>query len=150
MRSLQLSLVLLSLGLIGVGSALAQQAPQDRPAAKGESQPNADADAERRIEEMLTSVVRVRTRALPDARSNATLGQAREGSGIVIEPGYVLTIGYLVIEPDSIEVTSVKDKTLPATLAGYDHATGFGLLRIPWRSRSQGHGSRCVERADDA
>ena len=42
----------------------------------------------------------------------------------------MLTIGYLVIEPDSIEVTASNRKTLPATLAGYDHATGFGLLKV--------------------
>jgi S1-C subfamily serine protease len=35
-----------------------------------------------------------------------------------------------VIEPDAIEVTTVNDRTLPATLAGYDHATGFGLLKV--------------------
>jgi S1-C subfamily serine protease len=69
-------------------------------------------------------------RALADARSNATLGPTREGSGILIEPDYVLTIGYLVIEPDSIEVTSGANRTLPASLAGYDHASGFGLLRV--------------------
>jgi serine protease Do len=72
----------------------------------------------------------VEVRALDDVRSNATLGQTREGSGIVINAGgYVLTIGYLVIEPDAIEVTG-GGKTLPATLAGYDHASGFGLLKV--------------------
>ena len=66
----------------------------------------------------------------PDARSNATLGSERAGSGVIIdERGYILTIGYLVIEADAIEITTAQGKTSPATLAGYDHATGFGLLR---------------------
>ena len=105
-------------------------------AAQGEREPEltkkdpAEAEFERRIEEMLASVVRVRMRAVEDARSSETLGPARAGSGIVIEPGWVLTIGYLVIEPDSIEVTAANRRTLPATLAGYDHATGFGLLKV--------------------
>jgi len=100
-------------------------------AAQQSKEPAADEkEIDQRIADTLAAVVRVKMRAVPDARSSVTLGDTREGSGIVIEPGYVLTIGYLVIEPDSIEVTSVKDKTLPATLAGYDHATGFGLLRI--------------------
>jgi S1-C subfamily serine protease len=94
------------------------------------AQQPADKEIDQKIAETLSAVVRVKMRAVADARSNATLGQAREGSGIVIEPGYVLTIGYLVIEPDAIEVTTVTDRTLPATLAGYDHATGFGLLRV--------------------
>ena len=79
---------------------------------------------------MFTAVVRVRMKAVEDARSSETLGPTRAGSGILIEPGWVLTIGYLVIEPDSIEVTAANRKTLPATLAGYDHATGFGLLKV--------------------
>lgn len=121
MKPLQLAVVV-SFILMCAGPALAQQ--------KGDAAPKSDADTDRRIDEMLASVVRVRARALPEARSNATLGQAREGSGIVIEPGYILTIGYLVIEPDAIEVTNSRNKTLPATLAGYDHASGFGLLRV--------------------
>jgi S1-C subfamily serine protease len=106
----------------------AAQQPADKPLAK-EPAPS-EKEIDQRIAETLAAVVRVKMRAVPEARSNATLGPAREGSGIVIEPGYVLTIGYLVIEPDAIEVTTVNDRTLPATLAGYDHATGFGLLKV--------------------
>jgi S1-C subfamily serine protease len=106
----------------------AAQQPADKPLAK---EPEAgEREIDQKIAETLSAVVRVKMRAVADARSNATLGPTREGSGIVIEPDYVLTIGYLVIEPDAIEVTTVNDRTLPATLAGYDHATGFGLLRI--------------------
>jgi S1-C subfamily serine protease len=128
MKLRELALITLSWGLVWAWP-VAAQAPQDKPAAKEESAAG-DAETERRIEETLGAVVRVRMRALADARSNATLGPAREGSGIVIEPGYVLTIGYLVIEPDSIEVTTGANKTVPATLAGYDHASGFGLLKV--------------------
>ena len=128
MKLRELALIALSWGLVWAWPAAAQ-APQDKPAVKEDSAAG-DAEAERRIEETLGAVVRVRMRALVDARSNLTLGQAREGSGIVIEPGYVLTIGYLVIESDWIEVTVGANKTLPATLAGYDHASGFGLLKV--------------------
>jgi len=92
--------------------------------------PQAGAQIARDAEEMLAAVVRVRMKALPDARSSAFLGQSREGTGVVIDPrGYIVTIGYIVIEADSIEVTTQDNKTVPATLVGYDHATGFGLLR---------------------
>ena len=129
MKLRELALISLSWSLVWAWPAAAQ-APQDQPGAKEESAAG-DAEIERRIEETLGAVVRVRMRALADARSNATLGPAREGSGIVVEPGYVLTIGYLVIEPDSIEVTTIANRTFPATLTGYDHASGFGLLRVP-------------------
>jgi serine protease Do len=95
-----------------------------------EAQNKPRAISEQKAEDLLDSVVKVKVRSLPDARSNATLGAMREGSGVVIDArGHVLTIGYLVIEADSIEVTTAEGKTVPATLAGYDHATGFGLLR---------------------
>lgn len=95
------------------------QTPQPKPKVIGEKQ----------AEALLASVVRVKSRALPDARSNATLGSLREGSGVIIDDkGHILTIGYLVIEADAIEVTTAEGKTSPATLAGYDQATGFGLL----------------------
>jgi serine protease Do len=76
------------------------------------------------------SVVGVRTRALSDARSAETLGTERSGSGILIAPsGLVLTIGYLILEADNVEVTASNGRTVPATVVAYDHATGFGLLR---------------------
>lgn len=114
--------------LAGFAWPVAAQQPADKPLAR---EPAAgDKEIEQRIADTLSAVVRIRMRAVPDARSNATLGPTREGSGIVIEPDYVLTIGYLVIEPDAIEVTTVAGRTLPATLAGYDHASGFGLLKV--------------------
>ena len=78
----------------------------------------------------LSAVMQVRARILPDARSRETLGTRREGSGVLVREGYVLTIGYLVIEAEAIEVTGADGKSVPATLAGYDHASGFGLLRL--------------------
>jgi len=86
--------------------------------------------AQDKPEETLSAVVAVSAKALPDARSNATLGQQRRGSGVLIDKGYVLTIGYLVIEAEAIEVTGADGRAVPATLAGYDHASGFGLLKL--------------------
>jgi len=127
MKPRELAVIVLS-SLLAWASPVAAQQPRDKSAASDKAAK--DAETDRRVEETLGAVVQVRMRALEDARSNATLGQAREGSGVVIDPVYVLTIGYLVIEPDAIEVTTAANKTLPATLAGYDHATGFGLLKI--------------------
>jgi S1-C subfamily serine protease len=81
-------------------------------------------------EETLSAVVRVKAKILPNARSAATLGTQREGSGALVRDGYVATIGYLVIESESIEVTSADGRSVPAALAAYDHASGFGLLKL--------------------
>ncbi len=82
------------------------------------------------VEAMLSAIVKVRAKIIANARSLATLGPQREGSGVLVRDQYVLTIGYLVIESETVEVTGADGRTVPATLAGYDHATGFGLLKL--------------------
>lgn len=86
--------------------------------------------AQDKPEEILSAVVAVQAKIQKDARSAATLGQERRGSGTMIRAGLVLTIGYLVIEAESIQVTNAEGRTVPATLAAYDHASGFGLLKL--------------------
>jgi serine protease Do len=81
-------------------------------------------------EQLRNAIVQVRTKILPNARSLATLGPRREGTGVLVREGYVATIGYLVIEAETIEVSTAGGQTVPATLAGYDHASGFGLLKL--------------------
>ena len=76
------------------------------------------------------AVVGVKVKALPNARSNETLGDERTGSGVLIgNDGLVLTIGYLIMEADQVEVTDSDGTSVPATVIAYDHATGFGLVR---------------------
>jgi len=81
------------------------------------------------VAETLSAIVRVKSKILPNARSVATLGAEREGSGALVREGYVATIGDLVIEAESIEVTGADGRAVPAALAGYDHASGFALLK---------------------
>lgn len=81
-------------------------------------------------DELIAGIVRIKTKAVPGARTAPFLGSTREGTGVVIDAqGLVLTIGYLIVEADSVEVTGTDGRTVPATVVAYDHATGFGLLR---------------------
>jgi S1-C subfamily serine protease len=93
----------------------------------------AAAEGERAAQAMLTSidaVVKVKVTAITDARSLRTLGRNREGSGVLLAPsGLVLTIGYLILEADTIELTDNRGKVVSGTVAAYDHATGFGLVK---------------------
>ena len=82
-----------------------------------------------KADQTLSAVVTVEAKIQANARSAATLGTQRRGTGVLIRDGLVLTIGYLVIEAESIQVTGADGRTVPATLAGYDHSTGFGLVR---------------------
>lgn len=77
------------------------------------------------------AVVGVRSVAVPNARSIATLGFEREGSGIVIDAdGLVLTIGYLILEADEVDlVLDDGDRIVPARVVAYDLASGFGLVQ---------------------
>ena len=76
------------------------------------------------------AVVGVRVSATEGSRSAETLGKQRIGSGVVIGPdGLILTIGYLMLEAQSIQITTQDNKTLPAKAVAYDLATGFGLIQ---------------------
>ena len=77
------------------------------------------------------AVVKLSIKAVDDARTASTLGAEREGTGIVIDAkrGLVLTIGYLVLEAASILVMTRDGRIYPASVAGFDHSSGFGLIR---------------------
>jgi S1-C subfamily serine protease len=78
----------------------------------------------------LNAVVGVRATVPSSARSAQTLGSEREGGGVVIgADGLVLTIGYLIMEADQIEIVEQNGHVVPADVVAYDYDTGFGLLR---------------------
>jgi len=76
------------------------------------------------------AVVGIEVAALEDARSIATLGRERQGSGILIgDDGLVLTIGYLILEADHVDVVAASGRRVPARVVAYDLASGFGLVQ---------------------
>jgi S1-C subfamily serine protease len=102
-----------------------------------------------RLVDATNAVVAVKVKAVANARSNETLGREREGSGVIIRDGLVLTIGYLVVEADQVLVTDSRGQTVPAAVVAQDHATGFGLVKpmgaiagAPIRVGTAGHVSQ--------
>jgi S1-C subfamily serine protease len=82
------------------------------------------------LDELVSGVVRVKTFINPDGRTIENLGREREGSGVVIDAdGLIVTIGYLMVEAHAAEVTTADGHSVPADVVGYDHESGFGLLR---------------------
>ncbi|MBI5969165.1 MAG: serine protease, partial [Deltaproteobacteria bacterium] len=80
--------------------------------------------------EILKAIVKIRSTIPDDARSARTLGTEREGTGVVIDSqGHILTIGYLIMEAETIEVFGPDGNPIKASSVGYDYNTGFGLLR---------------------
>ena len=82
------------------------------------------------LERANAAVVGIEVSALADARSIATLGRARQGSGILIgDDGLVLTIGYLILEADHVDLVAANGRRVPARVVAYDLASGFGLVQ---------------------
>ena len=76
------------------------------------------------------AVVGIQTTIPQDARSAATLGRTRTGSGVVIAPdGLILTIGYLTLEADQVNITTRDGVQAAGRVLGYDVATGFSLVQ---------------------
>jgi len=121
-----------ALALLAAASAHAQTPASAAPKSAAT---NAEApDAER----FFQSIVKVRARAVPNARSSATLGEEREGTGVVIgEDGLIVTVGYLIVEADEVSLVDQKGRVLPARVVAYDHPTGLGVVRaiVPLAAR---------------
>jgi serine protease Do len=99
-------------------------------------------------DEVQDAVVKLSVRTIEAARTGQTLGTEREGTGLAIvaegadgedtEGGtLILTIGYLVIEAQSVLVITRDNRVLSASVIAFDHATGFGLLRASGRVTDQ-------------
>ena len=69
--------------------------------------PGGESNLPPEVVDVLPAVVGVHTTIPEDRRSAQTLGSEREGHGIVIDDeGLVVTIGYLIMEADTITVTN--------------------------------------------
>lgn len=76
------------------------------------------------------AVVGIQTSVAEDARSAESLGRNRSGSGVVIGPeGLILTIGYLTLEAEQLQITTRDGTHTPGRLVAYDLATGFSLVQ---------------------
>lgn len=92
-----------------------------------------------------SAVVGLHSVAIEDAASIKSLGRERQGSGVVIDDndGLVLTIGYLILEADQVELELEGGRVFPARVIAYDQASGFGLVQslapLPVPSAPLGH-----------
>ena len=81
-----------------------------------------------KVQRFYESIVSIRSIVPPEARTAASLGVEREGNGVAIDENHILTIGYIVLESESIEIGLSDGRSLPAKLIGYDHTSGFGII----------------------
>ena len=93
---------------------------QDRPKASGVAYD---------LDRALSSVVALEAEVAQDAFTAQVLGTERVGNGVVLdESGVVATIGYLVTEAETVTLTTVDGRRIPAHVLGVDAQTGFGLV----------------------
>jgi len=90
------------------------------------------------VSEILPAVVGLHTTIPQNRRSARTLGAEREGHGTLIDnEGLIVTIGYLIMEADTVTINDIDGNSHPAHIVGYDYESGFGLVRtdeaLPFR-----------------
>jgi S1-C subfamily serine protease len=76
------------------------------------------------------AVVALRVAIPDDAFTAPILGTERTGNGVVIRSdGLVLTVGYLILEAESIWLTANSGVVVAGHPLAYDFVTGFGLVQ---------------------
>ncbi|SJZ32262.1 serine protease, S1-C subfamily, contains C-terminal PDZ domain [Enhydrobacter aerosaccus] len=92
--------------------------------------PGSDSNLPDELLDALPAVVGLHSTIPEDRRTAQSLGSEREGHGVVIDnDGLVLTIGYLIMEADTVTIKDNDGHETPARVVGYDYESGFGLVR---------------------
>ena len=81
------------------------------------------------LEAALRGIVSLRADIPGDAFTADALGTERAGSGVAITGGLVLTMGYLIMEAESIWLTTADGRAVPGHALAVDYETGFGLVQ---------------------
>jgi S1-C subfamily serine protease len=54
---------------------------------------------------------------------------------VIDSSGLIVTIGYLILEAEKVEIVLPNEELVPVEVLAYDYESGFGLLRAPDRVR---------------
>ena len=82
------------------------------------------------LDQALSSVLRLEATVPTEAFSAGTLGTERQGNAVVISnDGLVVTIGYLVMDADSVTLIGPGGVQSPAAVVGYHFESGLALVR---------------------
>ncbi|HVM83848.1 MAG TPA: S1C family serine protease [Candidatus Binatia bacterium] len=81
------------------------------------------------LDQALEAVVGLHALVPADAFTAETLGTERAGNGVVIDKNLVLTIGYLIMEAETVWIHRGDGKAVAGHVIGVDYETGFGLVQ---------------------
>jgi S1-C subfamily serine protease len=83
------------------------------------------------VKHLLNSVVHIHTEVPSNHPSTRILGDERMGTGTVIDPaGLILTVNYVVMGGETIQVTLARGRALRAEIVAQDFEIGLALLRV--------------------
>jgi S1-C subfamily serine protease len=81
------------------------------------------------LDKTLEAVVGLHSLVPAGALTAETLGTERAGNGVVIDKGLVLTIGYLIMEAETVWIHRSGGGAVQGHVLGFDYETGFGLVQ---------------------
>ncbi|MFI5339090.1 MAG: S1C family serine protease [Candidatus Methylomirabilales bacterium] len=99
------------------------------------------------VQQVQPAVVGIRVRVPLDRPSALTLGPERWGSGVIFDPaGYALTVSYVLLDAEMIQVALRDGRVVPGKLVGLDLESGLGVIKLegdgPWPAAPLGDSSR--------
>jgi len=104
------------------------------------------------VKQCLSSVVYIHAEVPAAHPSTRILGDERMGTGTVIDPsGLILTVNYVVMGAETIQVSFAKGRTQRAEIVAQDFELGLALLKVKrtglasvpvasWDRRARGSG----------
>jgi S1-C subfamily serine protease len=83
------------------------------------------------VKHLLRSVVHIHTNVVRDHPSTRQLGDERLGTGVIVDgSGLILTVNYVVMGAQSIDVDFLKGRRAKAEIVAQDFDIGLALLRV--------------------
>lgn len=105
------------------------------------------------IRKVEPTIVGIHVEVPRDRPSALTLGSERWGSGVIFDGanGYALTVSYVLLDAERIEVKLRDGRKVPARLVGLDLEIGLGVVQLegrgPWPAATLGDSTRIGEGA---
>jgi len=81
------------------------------------------------LDAALGAVVGLHSLVPAGAFTAETLGTERAGNGVVIDKGLILTVGYLIMEAETVWIHRNEGSAVEGHVLGFDYESGLGLVQ---------------------
>jgi len=81
------------------------------------------------VKQLLPTIVNIHATVPKGHPSARILGEERMGSGVVVEGGLILTVNYVVMGANTVEVAPLKGRRTRAEVVAIDYEVGLAVLR---------------------